>query len=243
MKRLLCVVLFFLALPWSGVFAAEASEEKNVLVEHLLWDVPFGMRVKECLALIKERTGVELAYSLVDTNIYAYNVSRDQTVTFMGYPANLFLTFSEVEEALLFFSVTIFGPDEWNLPKPKEEGGELPREDVVRIFREVMDVYREMEKLCGPPMNDGVQVIERGFGLERSYPFPMQNGVLDEALVEEVFIGFEEEHADVYLFAHYEHKGVRAYVMISWQGGKQETLSISLFYSDTLGAKRVEIIQ
>ena len=63
MKRLLCVALVLcLVLPWGGVFAEEGEGQERVPVEHLLWGIPFGIGVEECIALVLERTGVELEY-------------------------------------------------------------------------------------------------------------------------------------------------------------------------------------
>ena len=90
MKRLLSAVLVLLV----GVvpMAAVANQER-VPVEHLLWDIPFGIGVEECLELVRERAGVELgpAYSFRsrERDTYRAEADVDQGMIFFNYPASL----------------------------------------------------------------------------------------------------------------------------------------------------------
>jgi len=233
MKRLLCVALVLLV---GVVPMAAVANQECVPVEHLLWDIPFGIGVEECIALVKEKTGVVLTYEYTDNPINAsypsdvYTAKVERGITFSGHPVELYALFHGTEGGLLDFGLVFYDWEKWDVSLPEGEDGALQNEDFVTVFHEVMDIYHEIGDLYGTPTGGGMLISEKLFGPTRSYSFPMRNGVLDEALVQEIFTGFVEYCASVTLFVHYDN--VQIYVSVislrSWE--TQRTYSISLLF-------------
>jgi len=216
MKRLLSVALVLLV----GIVpvAAVASQER-VPVEHLLWDIPFGIGVEECIALVKERTGVELSYcaSTIACDVYVAEV--EQGITFLNHPVELVAYFSILEKELLWFDVEFYDWEKWCVSIPEGEDEVLLKEGFLAAFREVMEIYHEIKELYGTPTGGSMLILE-GDILDHTiyaYSFPMRNGVLDEVLVEEIFIGLDKDHTDGSLFTEYDNVSVHVFVVADRQ--------------------------
>jgi len=213
MKRLLSVVLVLLV----GIvpMAAVANQERGP-VEHLLWDIPFGIGVEECLALVKERTGVEFTDSDGSDSYVIYSAYWEQGMTFLNYPADLKATFDVREDKLMSFDVVIMNGEKWNVSIfPGEDEAldkALVEEGFVRSFREVMEFCQEIGSLYGPSTGGRMAIDTRG-GESHTYSFPMRNGVLDAALVEKVFAEIDEDWAGGALYIW--HDNVEVMVSVS----------------------------
>jgi|GEM_PF-4487339 len=96
MKRLLCVVLVLcLALPWGGVFAEEEGEKGWVPIENLLWGIPLGIGLEECVVLVTKLVGVELEVTeILEGQLFSFH-SPNKEQRMNGYLAKLLLDFGD----------------------------------------------------------------------------------------------------------------------------------------------------
>ena len=215
MKRLLCVVLVLLV----GIvpMAAVANQER-VPVEHLLWDIPFGIGVEECIALVKERAGVELTYRFGSDSRAIYCAYMEQGMMFLGHPADLLATFDVSKDKLLCFEVVLMNGEKWNISKFIGENAELDKafveEGFLRVFREAMEICRGLESLYGTPTG-GTMVISTGEGENHTYSFPVQNATLDVTLVEKAFMEIDGNWASGTLFIWHDNVEVMISVSIT----------------------------
>ena len=243
MKRLLCVALVLcLALSWGGVFAAGGEGQERVLVEHLLWDIPFGISMEECIALVKERAGVELDYWYSDSLYVLYDDVEEQGATFLGYPVNLFANFNEADDELLFFSMHFDTMGKWQVSFPGDEDEAIIEESFQRYFHALMEVYREIGNLLGTPTGGRLLRVNHGLkdgkGYTYTFSYPMQNGVLDEALAKEFFAEREDGLLHL-LVTFYDNVSVQMELYVFRRPEKIRILTvISLDYSSSISMNK-----
>ena len=202
MKRLLSAVLVLLV---GVVPVAAVANQERVPVEHLLWDIPFGIGVEECLALLKEQVGVELEYLIGTDTRDIYGAYAEQGVTYMNYPVELRATFSVPEDRLLDFEVWISNREKWKFSILDDEDETLLDEGFVRAFREALEINRALGDLYGPPTGGWLHLNEEEGGPSYSYSLPIRNGMLNEALLERVFTGFHQHETGGLVLISYDN--------------------------------------
>jgi|GEM_PF-2186630 len=223
MKRLLSVVLVLLVaiVP----MAAVASQEREP-VEHLLWDIPFGIGVEECLALVKERFGVEVPYSHDSERSVTYVAESEQGVTLYGHPVEFWVKFVVPEDELRFLELWVFD-DEWSFHTTGNEDGVLVPEGFTRAVREAIGVNRELQNLYGAPTGGWMLVGEKKEDMPRDYFLPMRNGLLDEVLAEEILMRFGPPEDGVVLCVFYDN--VKVWISAHTTRIWQDEVIISIF--------------
>jgi len=223
-------MVFFLILP---VWAAGDTEEERVVVEHLLWDIPFGIGVEECLALVKERTGLELVESFDFLWGDEYSITEGRGFTWFGYPARLSAHFDPETGGLIGLRLGISFEESWRNFVPSDEDETLLTEKFERSFAEVMEIYREVERSLGAPTGGVLWFHSMLNETVYLYAYPMQSGVLDEAFVIEFFSGLEEDTATASLITNYGNVLVSVRTtyrrITSW--GVQKPISIVVQYT------------
>ena len=184
MKRLLCVALVLcLALPWGGVFAAEGEEQEFVPVEHLLWDIPFGIGMEEYKALVRERVGGELVEEERHRprNSYVTFSSPSGDIRIWDYPVTLEAAFSGGERLSCIYADLL-----------KDEST-VPPEELDRFMAEakqlLLDLLEKAEQDFGQADGGIVVMITDDPGSQvpnKIYSLPTKDGVLDKPVLEEI---------------------------------------------------------
>jgi len=213
MKRLLCVVLVVcLALPWGGAFAAEGGDEEWVSAESLLLDVPLGISVEECIALVLELAGIALVvederwWSSVDFT------SPNRELRLCGEWTSLGANFDEggmlrsldAEGAVFVY---------------QEEAEEEWREFTAKHLQNLLLMLDKAEQNFGEVTLGSISIDrshpgERPWSVDnaKSYTLPMIEGKPDKSMLSDLF---EESFAFLHVW-HYFRDGVSFSVILSW---------------------------
>ena len=199
MKKLLCVALVLLV----GVvpMVAVASQEREP-VEHLLWDIPFGIGVEECLALMKERTGVELGgvmdWSDVEYEVdYLYSYRSDTgSVTLLDYLTTMYACFDE-DETFQMVEVEFPRLDERVQQETLGEVVTMALQEALKIFEKAKGQYGEMTGGYAYVYEVDMAGKEEWY----QYSFPITNGMPDEKTLYEILL--EKKHKSVSLVVFY----------------------------------------
>jgi len=178
LKRLLCLVLVLLVLPWGGVVAEEGGAKKAVSVENWLLDIPLGINLEECRELIKEHSGLEL----IEGRRYSmfYFSSPNDELRMGDYPVELEVEFYDDDSEMLWALIVRF---ECYVPQEKwEEFAEKRLHSMLKMIEGAEQNYGEaLGGIIGVesdnPQNGGNYTL---------YILPIADGMLDEALLSNV---------------------------------------------------------
>ena len=153
MRRLLVVLMvFFLILP---VWAAGDTEEECVVVEHLLWDIPFGIDEEEFRALMMERAGLEFSEMGLEMR-YAihqiYCVAEDYE-TILGYPTRIEGLFDENQTFQQVYLSVVKMDENWyadSLHYPTADMLESTLEIMEKVTQEYGDITGGRVRVSNP---------------------------------------------------------------------------------------------
>jgi len=194
MKRLLSVVLVLLV---GIVPVAAVANQERMPVEHLLWDIPFGIGVEEYVTQVKEQLVLELDVELdVEFNELKFTSPNDE-LRLCDYPVTLYAAFN-ADGALEYLEVEGFSS--------------IPQEDweafTSRFLQSILEMLEKAERNYGEALG-GIVEIERGapeewFRDTERYSLPIIDGMPGKNALKDVFA----EDA-VFFRATYYYNGVR----------------------------------
>ena len=132
----------------------------------------------------------------------------------MGYPARVTAVFDVPEDELVSFEIWTDYDGNWDVDIWECEDEALIEERFERVFREVMETYREMGNLFGAPTGGRMRITKRweptGPSETSTYTYPIRSGLLDEALLVKAF--FDKHVTEGELITTYDNVTVRMVV-------------------------------
>jgi len=228
MLKLLSAVL---ALLLAIMPAAAVANQEREAVEHLLWEIPFGISLEECRELVREWAGVELTKTFNTGWGDEYCAYEDQGFTWFDCPASLTAHFDDEKGELTGFSIVILYEERWPNNIPSGVGEVRSKEDPIQSFSMTWEIYRKAGHLFGTPTGGTLSLASLREETAYYYSYPMQSGVLDEAYVEEFFSDVDN-HSAAFMFTWYDNVRIAIAAgctrVESW--GTRKPLSISVQY-------------
>jgi len=209
LKRLLSLVLVLLVLPWGGVFA-QGGDEERVPVEHLLWDIPFGITVDECRELMKELTGLELDEDLDE------KAERAPLIFFFSPKDELRLVDHGVYLGADFdYDGTLQGMYAEGSCRVPHEGCEEWEDFAAKLLQTTLEMAGRAGQDYGEAFAGSVNIYrspyeEIQWGTGSSFALPILDGVPDEETLNDLFA----EDIGYFIVAYY-YDGVCFFVELS----------------------------
>ena len=191
MKRLLSAVLVLLV---GVVPVAAVATQERVPVEHLLWDIPFGIGREECMALIRELVGVELVENETEWgSVYFSSPGRELRICDCAVELLAEFDDDETLKAISVEGICDVPQDEW-------------KEFAAKYLQFTLGLVEKAEQNYGEALG-GIVSIDYG---AQKYSLPILHGVPSKSTLSDVF----EEDIDFFT-VHYLYDGASVFVALS----------------------------